>query len=188
MLIEGNIHMKKLFITCVAVLAVVITGCKTVPTPEQVKSASTLVGVSAAAVANTVEIDNVARAEVVKIISEVKNVVPGTNETFSSAWTPVAKKHVQKLVDAKKIDDVQANMITLGFDVAMKGADYVLTVRYPQAKQYADLVEAAAYGFCDGFLSTFKTTNALAAPQTMPEMDEAAYNWLMSNCKRTNVK
>lgn len=180
--------MKKLLIICIAALAAVITGCKTVPTTEQVKSASTLIGVSAAAVANTVQINNVARAEVVKIITEVKSVIPGTNDTFSSAWTPVAKNHVQKLVDAKKIDDAQADMITLGFDVAMKGADYVLTVRYPQAKQYADLVEAAAHGFCDGFLSTFKTTNALAAPQTMSDMDEAAYTWLMSNCKKTNVK
>lgn len=181
--------MNKLMITCIAVVAALLSGCKTTPTPEQVKTTSTLIGVSAAAVANAVEIDNVARAEVVKIVTEVRDVVPGTNETFSSAWTPVAKTHVQKLVDAKKLDDTQASMVVLAFDVAMKGADYIFNVRYPEARQYANLVEAAAHGFCDGFLSTFKTTNALAAPHTASEkkMDECAYIWLKSNCK-TSIK
>lgn len=182
--------MNKLMITCIAAVAALFSGCKTTPTSEQVNMTSTMIGISAAAVANTVDIDDVARAEVAKIVTEAKNVVPGTNDTFSSAWTPIAKEHVQKLVDAKKLDDTQASMVVLAFDVAMKGADYIFDVRYPEARQYANLVEAAAHGFCDGFLSTFKTTNALAAPQNMSEknMDDRAYTWLKSNCKTSMKK
>lgn len=125
-------------------------------------------------------------------MTEVENVVPGTNETFSSAWTPIAKDHVQKLVDAKKIDAAQANMIVLAFDVVMKGADYIFDVKYPEARQYANLIEAAAHGFCGGFLSKFKPANALAASSTAPQksekMDEDAYAWLQSNCKTSVEK
>lgn len=175
--------MKRLMIACIAAVAALLTGCKSVPTPEQAELMSKMIGVSAAAVANAVDIDNVARAEVAKIVAEVKDVVPSTNETFSSAWTPVATEHVQKLVDAKKITDAQATMIVLAFDVAMKGADYIFDVRYPEARQYANVVEAAAHGFCDGFLSTFNTSDAMSATPVSNKMDDDAYIWLKHRCK-----
>lgn len=178
--------MKKILTFAAAAVMAVLVGCKSVPSPEDMSTTSYAVGVAAAFVANQTKIDDTARNEVIAIISEVESCIPQTNETFETAWMPVAKRHVQKLIDDKKIDEGQGTLIIGACDVACKGIDYLVYIRFPKAHEYAELVEAAAHGFCDGFLSNFKPVNMLSAGSKFAA-DAEALEYLQ-NYKKTGSK
>lgn len=172
--------MKKILASFVAAIVMVIVGCKSLPTPESLAVTSRAVGIAAATVANMTKIDDASRNVVVEIMNEVEGCIPQTNETFEAAWTPIAKRHVQKLVDEKKIDDGQATLILGAFDVACKGIDYLVFIRYPKAVEYTELVEAATHGFCEGFLSNFKPANRMCFGCAMDKSDKEAYEYLLT--------
>lgn len=146
----------KLFCAIAAIAATILTGCKTTPTPEQMSTTSYTIGVTTAIVANQTKLDDVARGEIIAIMNKVSTVVPETNQTFETVWTPIATEHVTKLIAEKKITDAQGLLIKSAFSVVCKGIDYIITIRFPKSQQYAELVQAATHGFCDGFLSNFK--------------------------------
>lgn len=172
--------MNKTIASMLTALAVTIVGCKQVPTPESLEATSKAVGVAAAMVANKTSIDDASRNAVIDIMNEVETCIPETNQTFEAAWTPIAERHVKKLLDDGKITEAQQKLILGAFSVAIKGIDYIVTVRYPKVHEYQELVEAASHGFCDGFLSTFKPANTVSANATKIEPDKEAYEYLLA--------
>lgn len=172
--------MKKLVLGMIAAVACMVTvvGCKSVPTDSQMYTTSYAVGATTGLIADMTKIDDTTRNAVIDIVNIVDTCVPATNQTFTEAWTPIAAAHIAKLVEAGKIDAGQGILIAKTFDIACNGIDYLFNVRYPQARQYQDLVEAATHGFCDGFLITFKPSNVTCATTTPVEIDQATYKYL----------
>lgn len=137
----------------VAIASICIVGCKSVPSVEKIESVSRLAGTSAAMVVNMTKIDEQSKAVIIEIMNEVEVCVPQTNQTFTEVWTPIAKDYVAKLIADGKIDDGQGQLIVSGFSIVCNGIDYIFDVRYPKARQYKELVEAAVHGFISGYKS-----------------------------------
>ena len=177
--------MKKLIAIVCASVALFLSGCKTLPTPAELETASYAIGVSTAMVCNMTKINDKDRQIVIDIMNEVKYCCPTAGQTVVDAWTKTAQDYVKKLVDAKEITEAEGLLIFKTFGVVASAADYMMRVRWPKIGQYTDLVLAATNGFCDGFLVVFKPANAngFAAPVTR-DYDVEAYNYLM----KTRVK
>ena len=159
----------------------ICSGCKNLPTADVMESTASSIGVAAGLVANETKIDDKARNTIVEIVNEVSRVVPGKGQTFEDAWTPVAKELVAKLIADGKIDEGIGTVSLAAFGVAVKGIDYIFTVRYPKAKEYEELVAAAVKGFTNGFLTVFKPVNDTKGKQI--EADKEALKWLKANAK-----
>lgn len=155
-----------------------LTGCKSVPTPEQMKSTSTAIGVAAGLVANETKIDDNTRNAVVAVMEEVARATPAQGQSFEDAWTPVAKDVIAKLVADGKIDEGQGQLALAAFSIAVKGVDYIFDIRFPKAREYEELVAAASAGFIEGFLTVFKPVDPAKKSVAAPQPDEAALKWL----------
>ena len=178
--------MKKLIAMAIAaaILAVSTIGCKSIPAPAEVETASYAIGVSTALVCNMTKINDKDRQIIIDIMNEVKYCTPTAGQTVVEAWTQTAKDYVKKLVEAKEITEIEGALILKTFDTVASAVDYMVRIRWPKIGQYTDLVLAATNGFCDGFLVAFKPTNQnrtmLAAPVSHRDYDVEAYNYLMS--------
>lgn len=169
---------------CAGVLATAIMvcpGCKSLPTADVMRATATSIGYAAGIVANETKIDDKARNTIVEVMNAVAIVVPQEGQTFDEAWTPAAKGIVAKLIAAGKIDERGGTIALTAFGVAVKGVDYIFTVRYPKAREYEELVAAAVSGFADGFLTVFKPVDGEEAKSAKIKADEAAYKWLKAN-------
>lgn len=176
--------MKKILFAAVAAGLVALTGCK--PTPEQINQTASAIGYAAGLVANETGIKDDARNAVVAILNEVRACVPAEGQSFEDAWTPVIKAKVAELVAAGKLDEATGALVTSCAVIAAKGVDYLFDVRYPEAKQYAELVAAGASGAIDGFLAAFKPVDGKALAGTANgnvEYDKAAYEFLKKSAK-----
>ena len=69
---------------------------------------------------------------------------------------------------------LRAAIAKVAVSAATKGIDYLFDVKYPKAKEYKELVDAAIRGFTTGFLSTFSDT--VRAVQL--DYDKDAYEYL----------
>ena len=178
--------MKKLIAIVCASVALFLSGCKTLPTPAELETASYAIGVSTAMVCNMTKISDKDRQIVIDIMNEVKYCCPTAGQTVVDAWTKTAQDYVKKLVDAKEITEAEGLLIFKTFGVVASAADYMMRVRWPKIGQYTDLVLAATNGFCDGFLAAFKPADAdrFAVRAASRDYDVEAYNYLM----RTRVK
>lgn len=87
-----------------------------------------------------------------------------------------AKEVAAKLVADKKLKEGQDVIVLAAVNVATKALDYEFNVRFPKARDVAELVTAAVRGFTGGFLPTFNVGNALKAAPV--EMDKEAYEYL----------
>lgn len=169
--------MKKILIMFMSAIALVAGGCKSLPTVDMMETTAVAVGKAAGYVANQAKIDDKSREVVIEIMIRASAVVPGVDQTFVDAWTPIASEVTAKMVEDGKIDAGQAALVNGAFNVACKGLDYLVTVRYPKAKQYENLVSAAVKGFSSGFLEVFKPANGvLAVP--LVDYDKEAYEFL----------
>lgn len=175
--------MKKIMIAFVGLFALMLVGCKTTPTTDTMYATSYMIGGSTGMVMNNADIDNDSRNEIIAIVNEVKGCTPEAGQTFKEAWTPIAERHVAKLIEDGKIDKEKEDLILSAFNTVVMGIDYLFDVRYPQAKVYKDLTEAAINGFCTGLLETYKPANdALRA--TPKKYDERAYKFLMDKVSK----
>lgn len=156
-------------------------GCKSLPTSDTMYSTANAIGVATGMVANGTEIDDASRNAVCDIVTEVAKCVPNTNETFSAAWTPIAKEHTGKLIAEGKISTTQGVFVMKAFSIAVSGIDYIFEVRYPTAKQYKELVSSAVNGFTDGFLTVFKPVDGATSRSRAVMFDIEAYEWLKKN-------
>lgn len=178
--------MKKLMLALAAAVTVAIVGCKTIPSTDKMYVISEAIGFSTGMVVNETKVDDATRNAIVEIMGIVCECVPETNQTFEAAWTPIAKAHTQKLIDDGKITEQQGTLIMAGFGLVAKGIDYIFEVRYPEAKQYKDLVCAAIDGFSNGFLTVFKPVNVNSAKRggSFQPYDPAAYDYLKRDARK----
>lgn len=135
------------------IAALVVSGCDKLPTVEKIETVSKLAGTSAAMVVNMTKIDEQSKAVIIEIMDRVSETVPQAGETFYDVWTPIAGVYVEKLVSDGKIDEAQGKIILACFGTACQGIDYIFDVKYPKAREYKNLVEAAIHGFIDGYKS-----------------------------------
>ena len=170
--------MKKMLYCIMALALAGFVGCT--PTEEQVKQTATAIGYAAGLVANETPIKDDARNAIVEIMGEVRACVPAEGQSFVDAWTPVIKEKVAKFVEAGKIDAATGEIVVTACVLAAKGVDYLFDVRYPKAKQYAELVAAGASGAIDGFLRAFKPVDAKLGAEK-PKYDKKAYEWLKTH-------
>lgn len=177
--------MKKLINWMIVAALVAIAGCT--PSEEQIKTTATAIGYAAGLVANEIPIKDDARNAVVEVLNEVRACIPADGQSFEHAWDPVIKSKVAELVAAGKIDEATGNLVTSVAVMAAKGVDYLFDVRYPEAKQYAELVAAGASGSIDGFLEVFKPVNCCDCPDCTvraasgKDYDKKAYEWLKAH-------
>lgn len=172
--------MKKMLIAMMVAAIAAVTGCKTTPTVEAMEKSANSIGIAAGLVANQLKIEDKDRNVVVDIIGEVSSCVPTNGQSFASAWTPKAKEITDKLVEEGKIDAGSQVLIVKAFDLVCTGLDYIFDVRYPTAREYADLISAAVRGFTSGFLTVFKPADAadtkiLQSPAIEPDEEALKY-------------
>ena len=173
--------MKKIVLTIIAAFAMLFTGCDKDPTVEEMAATATAVGKAAGFVANQTKIDDKSRAVVIEIVTKASSVVPEKDQSFADAWTPIAKEVTDKLVKEGKIDEGQSVLINGAFAVACRGLDYLVSVRYPKAKKYENLVSAGVKGFTGGFLEVFKPSNSAVSALKDGDYDKEAYEYLMAS-------
>ena len=169
--------MKKMVYGMMALALAAIVGCT--PDEAQVKKTATAIGYAAGMVANETPIKDDARNAVVEVLMEVRTCIPAEGQSFADAWAPIIKEKVAALVKEGKIDAATGELVTSVALMAAKGVDYLFDVRFPKAKQYAELVAAGASGAIDGFLTAFKPVDAKSA--TTIEYDKEAYEFFKKN-------
>ena len=175
--------------TATGTVATTVTGCKSLPTAEAMYSTSLAIGYATGMIANQCKIRTEDRQIVIDIVNIVSQTVPAEGHTFDEAWTPIAKAHVQKLIDEGKIDKGLGDIILAAFAVVVKGIDYIFEIRFPKAKLYKDLVIAAIDGFTTGFLTVFKPDNPeeingecdACCERALRWYDREAYDYLKAN-------
>jgi len=172
--------MKKILAVIAAVASIIFAGCDKMPSEATMETTATAVGKAAGYVANQTKIDDKSRTVVIEIMTKAQTVVPSSGQSFADAWTPIAKEITDKLVAEGKIDAAQSLLINGAFSVAVKGIDYIFTVRYPKAGKYNELVAAAARGFTGGFLTVFTPSNAAVSKSAPSDYDKEAYEYLLS--------
>lgn len=136
-----------------------VSGCKYVPSIEQIGIISIGVGKATGLVCNLCKIDDKSRAVIIEIVGKVRGCVPATGETFYANLMKIAEEHTKILIDAGKISNEQGELILVAFALVAKGIDYLFTRLDPKVRTMTDLVLAGIGGFCDGFLTTFKPAN-----------------------------
>ena len=169
--------MKKFAMCSLALALAMLMGCT--PSAEQIKNTATAIGYAAGLVANQTEIKDDARNAIVEVLNEVRGCIPAEGQSFVDAWEPVIKSKVEELVAAGKINAATGELVKTVALMAAKGVDYLFDVRFPKAKQYAELVAAGASGAIDGFLTVFKPVDARDA--TTIEYDKDAYEFFKKN-------
>lgn len=177
--------MKKIAMCSLALALAMLMGCT--PSAEQIKNTATAIGYAAGLVANQTEIKDDARNAIVEVLNEVRGCIPAEGQSFADAWEPVIKSKVEELVAAGKINAATGELVKTVALMAAKGVDYLFEVRFPQARQYADLVAAGASGAIDGFLTVFKPVDCddcTPKARAAKEYDKEAYEYFQKNWKK----
>ena len=154
--------MKKLFLMMTAAMAMLFTGCKTLPTTETVNNVSYTLGASTALVIKMMKLDADTMSSVNMVIASLKNVVPSQEETFEEVWTPVADELIAKLVAEGKLDDQKAKLVSKAVNAIAKGLDRLFE-KHAEWRKYGDLVRTALDGFMRGYEVVMKFKNSAAA-------------------------
>lgn len=170
--------MKKLVLGLMAAIALVFTGCKTVPSVDTLYSTSYAIGVSTALVMNQTKLSDADRNVVIEIMKKVDEAVPQTGKTFTDAWTPIATEYVGQLVADGKLDETQAQLILTAFPAATQTLDYIVYKRYPKVGEDIKYVAAVTHGFSNGFLTYFPPANTVTASAKGVVYDAEAYELL----------
>lgn len=183
--------MKKLILSTIMSVALVFTGCKSIPTPAEIETASYTIGISTAMVCNMTKISDKDRQVMIDIVGEIRYCCPTSGHSLVESWTVIASNHVVDLVKEKKITEAEAKVILDVFDTVLVTADYMVRTRWPVISERIDLAVSATSGFCNGFLAVFKPTNQVTFSVSTTnnnqnvrvKYDEEAYNYLMSKKK-----
>ena len=172
--------MKKIITSICAAIAMVFAGCTTVPTASTIEGTSYAIGVSAGMVVNSVKMSDTTHDEVINIMGQIRSYTPEAGVPLSTAWIEIANREIDKIVATGKINDAECRVIKDGMKIVINTADYIITKRWPEIVQYADLMAAAQRGVCDGFLNVVKPSNGMMATVATTVYDVEAYEYLMS--------
>ena len=158
-------------------MALILIGCKQVPTPEKMEKTAKAAGYTAGLVVKQTVTKEKSIDTITNIMTQVSTCVPTNGQTFVEAWTPVAQKYVDTLVEKNKITKTEGELVMLGVDLATSGIDYVFDKVYPKAREYEELVNAAVRGFTKGFMSNFDGSKDVI------EVDDDLYKYLKEKIK-----
>lgn len=176
---------RALFLLMMASLA--ICGCKEdPPSVEMVAKTATAVG-KAAGYATQFVSDKQLVSTIVTVVEKVSAVVPGTNDTCVSVWTPVVEAELNKSVDIGKLTDSQAALAKTAILLAAEGVDYYCKYKLnPTWKTYTELLSVAVKNVCSGFVSVVEKKAVMAAPfgQNTDDYDKEAYKYLSAKAAK----
>ena len=142
--------MKKI-LTIFAVCAALCGCIKTESDADKVSKTAIAVGKAAAYAANYVA-DKDTMTTIVTVVDKIQAVIPETNQTFVSAWSPIINEEFAKLVQAGKLNAGQAELAKAATVLAAEGVDYLFKAN-PKWKQSTDIYNVAVKGVIDGFKS-----------------------------------
>lgn len=172
---------RKQFIKCAGLILLAgalfgMSGCTTtIPTIEQITITGELIGRSSGMIVNAKELTTLQKHNIIEALNYVDAVIPEDGQTYSDAWTDAATKYAED----KKLDDKTKTIVNAAIKVAGAGVDYIFTKKYPDAKPYADIVNAAIEGFIYGF--TAVVVPSTATPTKVHDIE--AYQYLKSCAK-----
>lgn len=164
--------MKRLIMTAVALAAAFVAGCDKLPTVERMTAISTVIGKTAGYACELSKTKAEVKAAIFEVLDVASKVVPGLEQTFTEAWTPVIAEELGKLVEKGTIKEAEASIAKVALSAATEGIDYVF-VKYPDAKEVKELVSAATAGVIAGYKSVVTLSGS-----AQPEIDEEAYKYL----------
>lgn len=164
--------MKMFFAIMAVTCAVLITGCKSLPSEEVIRGTAASIGRAAGYAVELGKTKAEVKEAIIKVLDTAAKVVPETDQTFIAAWRPLIDDEVAKLVADGKLKDDEAALVKSALYVACDGIDLVFT-RYPKARDYKNLVSAATGGFVTGFKSVVSFTGGVRA-----DYDKDAYEIL----------
>ncbi len=171
-------------ITC-AFSTLMFTGCKSVPTTDQMNTLGKASGYTAAFVLNTqVKVDDTTRNAIVDIMGQVEKSIPDTNQTFVVVWTPIAKTYLDefKTKSGKSLPEAAKNVILTNFSYVVGLLDTYVDKK--GIREYKDLTETFVHSFCDSFLTNFKPVNTVSATLKKEELDEFTYSTMMRSIQK----
>lgn len=178
--------MKKIILSIFAGFLIVFTGCKSIPTADKMYITSYAVGAASAEVLETTKISDKTANIIVKTLNSVQLYIPATNETFTGKWLPIVSVNVNTMIKNNEFSTAEGQIVNKSFELICKGLDYIIEQRYPQAKQYNDLMSSAVYGFSSGFLSYFNPNKMIMTKFKSRSLDEDEYLKALKyleNCK-----
>ena len=171
---------KKIVAVAMAVsMAVGIVGCEDLPSPEKMKTISTVIGNTAGYACELSKTKASVKEAINAVFNVVGKVVPKGDETFTKTWGPLIDEELQKLVEKGKLDEGDAKVARIALTAATEGIDYVF-VKYPKAKDVKELVDAAV----EGFIAGYKSVVSFSANEKV-EIDDGAYKYLKEKLSST---
>lgn len=175
--------MKKILAIALAAMACLVGCDKEIPSAEKVAATANAIG-KAAGYATQIAADKDTISNIVVIVGKVQAVVPATNDTFVSAWTPVVEAEVAKLVEAGKLTEEKALLVKTASLLAAEGVDYLFKMN-PTWKNYTDISAVAVKSLCEGYTSVLEKKTTMAAPYGMDsdDYDKAAYEYFIKKAK-----
>ena len=164
---------KMITMAVAAVAMLCMVGCDKLPTPEKMKTISTVIGRTAGYACELSKTKQEVKDAIMNVLDIVSTVVPTNGQTFTEAWTPVINDELQKLVEKGKIAQNDVAIVKIALTAATEGIDYVF-VKYPKAKDVKELVSVAS----EGFVSGYKSVVTLAGAKGEVDIDEDAYKYI----------
>jgi len=161
-----------LFAAIITACAVLVSGCKTIPSEATIKGVSESVGRAAGYAVELGKTKTEVKEAIVKVLDVIVKVVPAEGQTFIAAWKPIIDEEVDKLVADGKLKAEDAVLTKNMLYIACDGIDLVFN-RYPKAREYKNLVSAAVSGFVNGYKSVVTPVDGARA-----EYDKDAYEIL----------
>lgn len=178
--------MKNVLISSVIALCAVLVGCDKLPSEEKISNLSKTIGYAAGLSCDLAKMDDATRRVTLEVMDIVDDVVPQTNESFTVAWKPLIESTVNKFVTDGKIDEKQAAIVKTVMNAVTMGIDYMFDVRWPEAKNYKNLVSAAVHGFTEGFKTVIRPPDMLTAAKF--DYDEKEFTMAMNYFKNKRDK
>lgn len=171
--------MRKLLSLLVCAAMFIFAGC------DNVNGVAKTIGVSAGYVCEMTKVDPSARTTSILVLEKLVKVHPANDTTYVATWKPLINEDVAKLVENKKVNDLQGTAIKMILNVAAEGMDY-LFAKHPDWKKTTDLANQAISGFMAGFKSVIEVDVPLASNGQTLERDEEAYEFLKNKFSSKN--
>ena len=171
--------MKNVLFTVAAVCMTALVGCKIFQgDPSQLAYLS---GAAAGKAVNMAAMKPVVHNRVIEVVQIVRDVIPGTNETFVAAWGNAATVYVNELASAGKLDKELVPMIVSGVQTAGLAVDYLFS-KHPEWKNNTETVEVVVDQFTLGFLTMCvpvdETVGGVLKMPANKAYDEDTYKYL----------
>lgn len=172
--------MNKIIMYLWIISAIVVTGCKSLPTVESVSTLGDKFGKTTAYILNKQDkVDDDMRTTIIRIINEVERFIPKTNETFTTTWTPIVNNFLNDFKDksGNHLSEYMKDRVLTYFT-------YIVTLidKYIEKKgigERQELVDAFVHSFCSSFLADFKPANVVSVSTCETEIDQEIYNDLI---------